>query len=68
MGKALEALTDVASKEVKGTGKFVIPTLRMIRTKHKPAGGANGRKLHWKERRDNKLWRHAFFLTSSYGA
>ena len=33
------------------------------RTAQRPMGGGRQRRLHWKERRDNILWRHAFQLT-----
>merc|ERR1719199_1087150 len=43
MSKALEALAEIAAKEVKGTGKFVIPGVCMIKTRHKPATKAGKR-------------------------
>merc|ERR1719359_2020939 len=43
MAKALEALAELAEKEVKGTGKFVIPGVCMIKTRHKPATKAGKR-------------------------
>jgi len=35
--KALDALADLIAKEVKGTGKFTLPGVCMIKTRHKPA-------------------------------
>merc|ERR1712185_521797 len=49
MNKALEALAEVATKEVKGTGKFVIPGVCMIKTRHKPATKAGKRMAFGKE-------------------
>merc|ERR1719388_623604 len=49
MNKALEALAEVAAKEVKGTGKFVIPGVCMIKTRHKPATKAGKRMAFGKE-------------------
>merc|ERR1719355_489678 len=43
MSKALEALAELAAKEVKGTGKFTIPGVCMIKTRHKPATKAGKR-------------------------
>ena len=37
MIKALDALVEVIHKEVKSTGKFKIPGVCMIKTRHKPA-------------------------------
>merc|ERR1719389_311475 len=37
MAKALDALADLVAKEVKGTGKFTLPGVCMIKTRHKPA-------------------------------
>merc|ERR1719463_692192 len=49
MAKVLEALAEVATKEVKGTGKFTIPGVCMIKTKHKPATKAGKRMAFGKE-------------------
>merc|ERR1711976_642524 len=35
--KALESLAEIATKEVKSTGKFTIPGLCMLKTRKKPA-------------------------------
>merc|ERR1712138_130237 len=43
MAKVLEALAEVATKEVKGTGKFTIPGVCMIKTRHKKATKAGKR-------------------------
>merc|ERR1719355_147511 len=43
MTKALDALAELAGKEVKGTGKFTIPGVCMIKTRHKPATKAGKR-------------------------
>jgi len=51
MSKVLEALAEIASKEVKGTGKFVIPGVCMIKTRHKPATKAGKRMAFGKEMR-----------------
>merc|ERR1719197_439563 len=49
MSKALEALAELATKEVKSTGKFTIPGLCMIKTRHKPATKAGKRMAFGKE-------------------
>merc|ERR1712232_15095 len=49
MAKVLEALTEVATKEVKSTGKFTIPGVCMIKTRHKPATKAGKRMAFGKE-------------------
>merc|ERR1719408_442979 len=49
MSKVLEALAELATKEVKGTGKFVIPGICMIKTRHKPATKAGKRMAFGKE-------------------
>merc|ERR1711981_1065675 len=49
MSKVLEALAEVATKEVKGTGKFLIPGVCMIKTRHKPARKAGKRMAFGKE-------------------
>merc|ERR1712152_73857 len=46
--KALETLAEVATKEVKGTGKFTIPGLCMIKTRQKPATKAGKREVFGK--------------------
>merc|ERR1719262_376305 len=43
MTKALDALVEVIHKEVKSTGKFKIPGVCMIKTRHKPATKAGKR-------------------------
>merc|ERR1711976_256291 len=43
MSKALDALAELATKEVKSTGKFTIPGICMIKTRHKPATKAGKR-------------------------
>merc|ERR1712054_388980 len=47
--KILDTLADLAAKEVKGTGKFTIPGLCMIKTKKKPATKAGKRMMFGKE-------------------
>merc|ERR1712185_589948 len=37
MMQALDALTELAHKEVKSTGKFTIPGVCMVKTRYKPA-------------------------------
>merc|ERR1719486_1309197 len=49
VSKVLEALAELAGKEVKGTGKFVIPGVCMIKTRHKPATKAGKRMAFGKE-------------------
>jgi len=49
MTKALDALAELAGKEVKGTGKFTIPGVCMIKTRHKPATKAGKRIAFGKE-------------------
>merc|ERR1712154_89378 len=46
--KAMEALTELATKEVKGTGKFTIPQLCMLKTRVKPATKAGKREVFGK--------------------
>jgi len=48
MGKYLEALAELAAKEVK-RGKFTIPGVCMIKTRHKPATKAGKRMAFGKE-------------------
>merc|ERR1711861_71554 len=43
MTAALDALAELAGKEVKSTGKFTIPGVCMIKTRHKPATKAGKR-------------------------
>merc|ERR1711966_462347 len=49
MSKALDALAELITKEVKGTGKFTIPGVCMIKTRHKPATKAGKRMAFGKE-------------------
>merc|ERR1719326_1294697 len=49
MTKALDALVEVIHKEVKSTGKFKIPGVCMIKTRHKPATKAGKRIAFGKE-------------------
>merc|ERR1712176_1663429 len=46
--KVLEVLAEVATKEVKGTGKFTIPGLCMLKLKTKPATKAGKREVFGK--------------------
>merc|ERR1712154_662627 len=46
--KAMEALTELATREVKGTGKFTIPQLCMLKTRTKPATKAGKREVFGK--------------------
>merc|ERR1711907_626147 len=43
MSKVLDALAEIVTKEVKSTGKFKIPGVCMIKTRHKPATKAGKR-------------------------
>merc|ERR1740121_1634513 len=43
--KMLETLAEVATKQVKGSGKFTIPGLCMIKTRKKPATKAGKREI-----------------------
>merc|ERR1740127_444449 len=43
MGKALDALAALAQKEIKSTGKFTIPGVCMVKTRHKKATPAGKR-------------------------
>merc|ERR1712224_1009342 len=43
MGKILDALAELATKETKSTGKFTIPGVCMVKTRHKPATKAGKR-------------------------
>merc|ERR1711976_1034477 len=49
MTKALDALSELIQKEVKSTGKFKIPGVCMIKTRHKPATKAGKRIAFGKE-------------------
>jgi len=49
MGKLLDALAELATTETKKTGKFVIPGICMIKTRHKPARKAGKRMAFGKE-------------------
>jgi len=49
MSKALDALAELAAKEVKSTGKFTIPGICMVKTRHKPATKAGKRVAFGKE-------------------
>merc|ERR1712154_318739 len=46
--KVLETLAEVATKEVKGTGKFTIPGLCMLKTRSKPATKAGKKEVFGK--------------------
>merc|ERR1739846_193709 len=46
--KVLDTLAEVATKEVKGTGKFTIPGLCMVKTRQKPATKAGKREVFGK--------------------
>merc|ERR1711933_461185 len=46
--QALETLAEVATKEVKSTGKFTIPGLCMLKTRKKPATKAGKREVFGK--------------------
>ena len=46
--KALESLAEIATKEVKTTGKFTIPGLCMLKTRKKPATKAGKREVFGK--------------------
>merc|ERR1739845_24062 len=47
--KVLDALATLVSKEVKSTGKFTIPGVCMVKTRHKPAQKAGKRMAFGKE-------------------
>merc|ERR1712028_108365 len=49
VAKVLDALATLAGKEVKGTGKFTIPGVCMIKTKHKAATKAGKRLMFGQE-------------------
>merc|ERR1719190_176271 len=46
--KVLASLADLATKEVKSTGKFTIPGLCMLKTRKKPATKAGKREIFGK--------------------
>ena len=49
MGKILDALAELATSETKKTGKFVIPGICMVKTRHKAARKAGKRMAFGKE-------------------
>merc|ERR1712107_786251 len=49
VSKILDTLAIVATKEVKSAGKFIIPGLCMIKTRHRPATKAGKRMAFGKE-------------------
>merc|ERR1719160_1953777 len=49
VSKGLEALAELAGKEIKSTGKFPIPGVAIIKTRHKPARKAGKRMAFGKE-------------------
>merc|ERR1712072_1148706 len=49
MNKLLDALAELATAETKKTGKFVIPGVCMVKTRHKPARKAGKRMAFGKE-------------------
>merc|ERR1711881_336582 len=49
MSKVLDALAEIVTKEVKSTGKFKLPGVCMIKTRHKPARKAGKRMAFGKE-------------------
>ena len=49
MTKILDALAELASKEIKSTGKFMIPGVCIIKTRNKPAVKATKRMAFGKE-------------------
>merc|ERR1719265_316461 len=49
MGRVLDALAELATKETKSTGKFTIPGVCMVKTRHKPATKAGKRMAFGKE-------------------
>merc|ERR1719460_2551987 len=49
VSKILDALAELAGKEVMGTGKFTIPGICMIKKRHKPATKAGKRMAFGKE-------------------
>merc|ERR1711959_275079 len=49
MSKVLDALAEIVTKEVKSTGKFKLPGVCMIKTRHKPARKAGKRIAFGKE-------------------
>merc|ERR1719199_2422731 len=49
MSKVLDALAELAAKETKSTGKFTIPGVAMVKTRHKKARKAGKRLAFGKE-------------------
>merc|ERR1712225_126489 len=49
MSQALDALGELAAKEIKKTGKFTIPGVCMVKTRHKKATKAGKRMAFGKE-------------------
>merc|ERR1740138_714357 len=49
MAKILDALAELATKETKSTGKFKLPGVCMVKTRHKPARKAGKRMAFGKE-------------------
>merc|ERR1719359_1735228 len=49
MSKVLDALSELAEKETKGTGKFTIPGICVVKTRHKKATKAGKRMAFGKE-------------------
>merc|ERR1719198_324814 len=49
VSKVLDALAELAGKEVKGTGKFTIPGICMIKKRYNPATKAGKRMAFGKE-------------------
>merc|ERR1711988_2073731 len=49
VSKVLEALAELAGKEVKATGKFTIPGICMVKSRFKPASKAGKRMAFGKE-------------------
>merc|ERR1712072_175275 len=47
--KVLDALTVLVTKEIKSTGKFTLPGVCMVKTRHKPAQKAGKRMAFGKE-------------------
>merc|ERR1712046_527901 len=48
MGRALDALAELAQKEIKSTGKFTIPGVCMVKTRRKKATPAGKREMFGK--------------------
>merc|ERR1712080_724809 len=49
MTKVLDALAEIVHKEIKSTGKFKLPGVCMVKTRHKPARKAGKRMAFGKE-------------------